>query len=383
MILVIRVSGAEQISFIADLNSKLKANYGIDLFADSFGAIQLSLIPDIFNNEGDPQGNDSVAQILSSPVPTITASSWEEPTPQSPTATSVPTKFPSPTSTLSPTYTSTFTATVTPTQEPTKTPGVTKIPLPTTTPKQTSTPSQQHVQPILECVKENHDETYTAFFGYKNPNSNLIKIDIGGMNKFDPSPDDQGQPTIFEPGRTAPYPNAEFSIDFKDSEVRWHLGGLVATASVESIPCEGPSPEPTPKEEDISAPILSGGILLPPLTDLTVCEITVTITDLEVTDLAWSSGIEWVKMKYQVDGYTNYVYSFPLILKNGGPSADGGWLGYYSGDIRIEIDSEWEIHAGGVFRIKLWAKARDYVGLEGYMCLGEYTIPASCGDNDP
>lgn len=36
---------------------------------------------------------------------------------------------------------------------------------------------------------------------------------------------------------------------------------------------------------------------------------------------------------------------------------------------------------GNFFRINLWAKARDYVGLVGYLWLDEYTMPGSCGGN--
>jgi hypothetical protein len=66
--------------------------------------------------------------------------------------------------------------------------------------------------------------------------------------------DDQGQPTIFEPGRTASYPNAEFTVIFTDPETKWHLGDKVVIASPESTPCDVPTSVPTP-QEDISAPI--------------------------------------------------------------------------------------------------------------------------------
>jgi hypothetical protein len=230
-------------------------------------------------------------------------------------------------------------------------------------------------------VEDNLDGSFTAFFGYKNPNSYPIEIGIGPSNHLAPGPDDRGQPQVFEPGRSAPYPNPEYHIKFDSSEISWHLGDKVAIASVESTPCEQPTPEPTQKEEDVTAPILSGGVLSPPPNDLSVCEIDIAITDLEGTDHTWSSGIEWVKVKYKVEGYSGYIYSSPFILKSGGPTGDGGWLGCYSGDIHIEINPEWNPPVEGVFEINLWAKARDFVGLEGYLWLGEYTMPASCGSN--
>ena len=52
MVLTLRAAGAGQFGLIADLNSKLKANYGIDLFADSLGSLDLSLISDVFKGGG-------------------------------------------------------------------------------------------------------------------------------------------------------------------------------------------------------------------------------------------------------------------------------------------------------------------------------------------
>ena len=380
MVLTLRAAGAEQFGLIADLNSKLKANYGIDLFADTLGSLNLSLIADVFKTEGQPKGGNDVAQILNAPVPTITPINGDDRTPQAPTETSVPTNTPSPTFTFTPSLSPTSTPTATP--EPSKPPTPTKPPQPTSTPKPTSTPSPQPIRPILECVEYNHDGSFTAHFGYKNPNSFPIDIGIGPNNYFEPELDDQDQPTIFEPGRTSPYPNAELSVIFRDPEIIWLLGDKAAVASPESTPCELPTAEPTP-QEDVDAPILSGGVLASPPGDLTVCEIDVAITDLEVLDPAWSSGIEFVKVKYLVEGYSGYIYSDPFILKSGGPTGDGGWLGCYAGTIHIEIDPAWIPPAEGDFLIKLHAKARDNVGLEDYLWLGEYTMPASCGAQSP
>lgn len=142
-----------------------------------------------------------------------------------------------------------------------------------------------------------------------------------------------------------------------------------------------PTPEPTPKH-DVEAPILSGGILNPPPGVLSVCEIEIQITDLEVVDHPWSSGIEWVKLKYRVEGYSDYVYSPPLTLKSGGPTPEGGWNGCYNGEVYVEIDPGWESHESDMYIVNVWAKARDYAGLAGYLWLGEYHMPASCGGND-
>jgi hypothetical protein len=376
MALIMRATGARQIGLIADLNSKLLANYGIDLFADPLGSLNLLLIADVFKSDGQIIKGNDIGEIINTPVPTRTPINGDSPTSQDPTETSVPTNTPIPTFTFTPTPTPTSSPTVTP--KPSKTPTPTKTPKPTSTPNPTSTPSPQSIRPILECVEYSLNGTFTAHFGYKNPNSFPIEIDIGPSNHFDPGQDDQGQPNIFEPGRTSLYPNAEFTVVFTDPEIVWHLGDKVAVASPDSTPCELPTSVPT-TQQDIDAPILSGGMVAPSPGNLTVCEIDVSITDLEVLDPAWSSGIEFVKAKYLVEGYSDYIYSEPFILCSGGRTSDGGWLGCYNGDLHIEIDPTWVPPAEGNFLINLYAKARDNVGLEGYLWLGEYILPASCG----
>ncbi|HEX3557099.1 MAG TPA: SdrD B-like domain-containing protein [Thermoanaerobaculia bacterium] len=95
----------------------------------------------------------------------------------------------------------------------------------------------QPVNPIFECVAPNADGTYTAYFGYLNPNSSSITIPIGSGNMFSPAPADRGQPTTFNPGRTPFWPNAAFSVVFDGNNLVWTLNGLTATASRNSTPC--------------------------------------------------------------------------------------------------------------------------------------------------
>jgi hypothetical protein len=74
-------------------------------------------------------------------------------------------------------------------------------------------------------------------------------------------------------------------------------------------PSPSKTPKPTQKIEDVEAPVLSGGILMPEPGELMDCEIGIGITDLQVEDHPWSSGIDWVKLKYLVEGYSDYIYS--------------------------------------------------------------------------
>jgi hypothetical protein len=85
----------------------------------------------------------------------------------------------------------------TPTPTPTDT--ATPTPLPPDTP--TPGPPTQAVRPVLECVTNHGDGTYTAYFGYKSDNPSPVSLPIGAKNKFSPTLAERGQPTVFQPGR--------------------------------------------------------------------------------------------------------------------------------------------------------------------------------------
>ena len=91
----------------------------------------------------------------------------------------------------------------------------------------------QPVRPVLECVRNNGDGTYTAFFGYKNDNSVSVYIPVGNKNKFTPTPQDRGQTRVFEPGRHYKV----FTVNFNGSNLVWTLNGRTSTASSNSAPC--------------------------------------------------------------------------------------------------------------------------------------------------
>ncbi len=101
------------------------------------------------------------------------------------------------------------------------------------------------VKPILECVNAYGEGNYTAYFGYLNQNSVNITIPIGNENKITGgglSGQDQGQPTVFTPGRTPYYPNASFSVNFDGTNMVWTLKGpdgstRTSTASANSKAC--------------------------------------------------------------------------------------------------------------------------------------------------
>jgi hypothetical protein len=89
------------------------------------------------------------------------------------------------------------------------------------------------VHPILECVHNNGNNTYTAYFGYQNDLDKTILVPIGGQNSFSPGQSDRGQTTLFYPGR---HTNV-FTVDFDGSNISWILDMQMKAASSSSPPC--------------------------------------------------------------------------------------------------------------------------------------------------
>ncbi len=108
----------------------------------------------------------------------------------------------------------------------------------------TPQPANLAVRPILECVLNRGNGDYTAFFGHLNENNIPIGISIGPNNFFNSS-QNEGQPSSFTTGRTAFYPNAEFSVDFDGSDLVWTLTGpdsVTRTATATNNPAQACTP---------------------------------------------------------------------------------------------------------------------------------------------
>lgn len=88
------------------------------------------------------------------------------------------------------------------------------------------------VVPVLECVSRNSDGSYTASFGYNNPNQQPVSIPIGSENRLNLL-EYAGQPHSFEPGRH----EAVFFVVFERDELTWTLGEDVVVASSETQAC--------------------------------------------------------------------------------------------------------------------------------------------------
>jgi hypothetical protein len=60
---------------------------------------------------------------------------------------------------------------------------------------------------------------------------------VGSNNGFSPAPQDQGQPTTFEPGRSPEWPSNAFNVTFTGTALSWTLNGITVTADVNTPPC--------------------------------------------------------------------------------------------------------------------------------------------------
>ncbi|MEQ8676835.1 MAG: SpaA isopeptide-forming pilin-related protein [Aggregatilineales bacterium] len=126
----------------------------------------------------------------------------------------------------------------------------------------TPPPPSERISVILECVIDNYDGTFTAFFGYENHNDEEVEIPQGSDNFMTPNSFDVpyttfGVPGVVDgrPGRTPFYESMEqaatdgiASIVFDGSNLVWTLTGpngntSTATASSGSTRCPDQPPQ--------------------------------------------------------------------------------------------------------------------------------------------
>jgi hypothetical protein len=91
----------------------------------------------------------------------------------------------------------------------------------------------KEILPIMNCVTNNGNGTYTAYFGYNNKNSVSVFIPIYAQNKISPDPWDRGQPGVFKVG----VQERVFSVTWTSGNIIWHLNNKIAIAKRTSPPC--------------------------------------------------------------------------------------------------------------------------------------------------
>jgi len=100
-----------------------------------------------------------------------------------------------------------------------------------------------------------------------------------------------------------------------------------------------------------------------------VCTFDIVIDQVYVFDPEPSSGIDWVKMKYKVEGHTDYLYSSALPLICGGYDGEA-WYSCHAGSVEVEIEKSWE----DPVVVKVWLKVRDKEGYETVYYVTEYEV---------
>src|SRR4051812_902725 len=82
----------------------------------------------------------------------------------------------------------------------------------------------ENIAPVYDGYEENADGTFAMWFGYFNRNhEEALDIPIGPDNRFEPGPDDRGQPTHFVPE----WQKSTFRVivpkNFGDQKLVWRL----------------------------------------------------------------------------------------------------------------------------------------------------------------
>jgi hypothetical protein len=162
-------------------------------------------------------------------------------------------------------------------------------------------------------------------------------------------------------------------------------------------------PSDTPAPADGQSPSrLSGWTVSPTFGTLTTCSITVDVQNLHVYDPAYSSGIEFIKLKYYDPVQDKYFYSTPLY-----PSSPPGWKtgdewdDYYNLSVDITISpacsSSFLPDSDGLmvsfstspllttcdYTVPVYVWIEDNAGNTVKPKLGEYEFPDDCGTSTP
>jgi uncharacterized repeat protein (TIGR01451 family) len=106
------------------------------------------------------------------------------------------------------------------------------------------TPTPLPIQPNVKCVDDN-GATFTAVFGYDNPNKQAVTIAAGSAgNSFDPG-GNVGQPSTFQPGTVE---SAVTVTGASGSTITWNIsygGGTSSANASASFPTHCSTPAPT------------------------------------------------------------------------------------------------------------------------------------------
>ncbi len=110
------------------------------------------------------------------------------------------------------------------------------------------------ITPVAECVWDNKNGTSTALWGWNNPTTDTARIAVGNKNSMSPSPANQGQPTLFPPGRARNI----FTTTYSGSSASWRLGNSTVQIDKNVPAC---ATKPVPQLGSVG-PLLVVGVAL-------------------------------------------------------------------------------------------------------------------------
>lgn len=102
------------------------------------------------------------------------------------------------------------------------------------------------LQPVAECVWDNGNGTRTVVWGWDNPTADSAFIPVSNKNNMSPGADNQGQPTLFSPGRQ----RNVFTTTFTGTQASWHLGNNDAVVDAGTTGCAA---KPVPQVGSVGA----------------------------------------------------------------------------------------------------------------------------------
>ena len=88
-------------------------------------------------------------------------------------------------------------------------------------------PACRDLMPVVECVWVETNGSRTVVWGYDNPSTDTLRIDIGNKNRMSPGSEDGGQPVQFLPGRKLNV----FVTNVPGTSASWRLGNNTASLS--------------------------------------------------------------------------------------------------------------------------------------------------------
>jgi hypothetical protein len=113
------------------------------------------------------------------------------------------------------------------------------------------------LRPVAECAWDNGNGTTSVVWGWYNPHDDTARIQVGSHNQVSPGAQNQGQPTLFAPGR---HRNVFVTTTAAD-ETSWRLGNRTLEVELDDDEIDRCDSKPVPQVGDLGA-LLLGALVL-------------------------------------------------------------------------------------------------------------------------